>query len=160
MLNVLAACLVAQISSRAEAADLEFRRIQVEWMADSGAIHDFDQVLGRREAALLRSLGCEHGNCREVAEDTLAGMGNRAADAIFWGIRAKDPDVAQRCRRLMARLFSCRACAGRPVTLDGDGFLVWRCGTCLGAGSFLCEVVGYGRDCWMREADLFPPRFQ
>jgi hypothetical protein len=138
MFTALAFCALAQ-ATRAEVADLEFTRVGVEWIAATGVVHDFSQVLPERQALLLRSLGCEHYGCRTLARDELAGMGRAAGVALCWGMRAKDFGIAAECRALYGRLCRCRKCDGVGRIPYGVGDYTSTCEDCGGLGDLRLE---------------------
>lgn len=133
MLTALAFCVLTQ-ATKAEVADLEFTRIQIEWIAATGVVRDFEQVLPRRQAMLLRSLGCEHHNCRTLARDELEDMEHDASMALCWGMRAKDPAIAMACRTLYGRLCRCNECNGSGQVYIKYSDYWTRCVVCGGLG--------------------------
>lgn len=157
MLTALAFCVLTQ-ATRSEVADLEFSRAQVEWIASSGRVRDLEQALPRRQALLLRSLGCEHGHCRELAREELEGMGRGAAEALCWGMRTRDPAIVETCKTLYGRLCRCKACDGTGRIYYGVGDYTAPCEDCGGLGDLRLEKR-WTDDGWVVvPADLFGRR--
>lgn len=127
--------------------DLEFTRIEIEWVASTGTVRDLNKVLPRRQADLIRQLNCDHYTCRRLAFDELSRMGDEAIPALCWGLRIKSAEVQDACKRLLSPLFLCRNCDGTGECQGCKGLPVgdpdacpfqcdWsrRCRTCDGAG--------------------------
>lgn len=95
-------------------AAAEFRRLQVDWIAIAMKPGDLEAVLPREQAELIRLLGDPRHLVRTLAREELARRGDAVHEALCWGMRARDPNVAHECRLLRERLFACPAC-------DGDG---------------------------------------
>lgn len=108
------------------AADLEFRRIEINWIADTHIIYDLDQVLSHYDAVLIRALGSKHYEIRWLAQETLIRLRYESFPAVCWGTRSTDPEIKYISNMLQARFFICPDCdnADRP----------WNCTTCYGSG--------------------------
>lgn len=113
-------------ADRASARALVWEQMAVDWIASTGTVHDLEDVLPRRQALLVRALGCEHSGCRELARDELVRQGEAAWTAIAWGLRSRDPEVRSACRKLAARLFACSRCAGTGEVDEETGTLAKR----------------------------------
>jgi hypothetical protein len=136
MVVLIAAALLAQTT-----ADVEFMRVEVEWMISTlPANHplDFASVLPWRDAALLCQLDCDRAACRDLAWDEL----DRKADPwpLLWGIRWGSNHVRHECDRilegLLHRRYACRSCRGRG---HGKDPREW-CTSCGGVGDLRYEM--------------------
>lgn len=121
--------VVAVLAAPPTIQDIEFSRVQVEWIASTGTVHNLEDVLPRRQALLLRQLDCDHWECRELARDELASLETDALDTLCWGTRLKRPEVVQQSERLIDLLCVCDECGGTGV-----------CSTCWGLAKFTCKA--------------------
>jgi hypothetical protein len=146
---VLALSLLSQVPDAAptklppRVTDLIFARAQEDWLYRTRRFHDLDHVLPTRDARLVRRLGCARWECREDAEADLATQGDKAARAILWGCKVRDPEIRDRCARLWDRLFRCERCngAGQIKTRTEWGDDWWSgCERCGGSGDFRYEM--------------------
>ncbi len=91
--------------------DMEFERIQIEWIAEQRTVHSLDEVLPWREAALIRQLDNNDPECRLLVEDELYRMGPKALTALLWGKRLnKKPHIVHMCNLLLGELYICPKC--------------------------------------------------
>lgn len=110
MNTLLLVCLLGQAPPIVQ--DMEFKRIQIEWIASTKTVGNLEHVLPWRQALLIRSLGCEHGDCRALARDELSRLGHEAFDALVWGTRMKDREIAYVSTALLNCLYLCSDCNG------------------------------------------------
>lgn len=143
MLAFVAAALIAQDSSFARTKDLLFAQAQEDFIYATRTVHDLDQVLDGKHARLIRRLGCERFECRDDAAAELASEGDRAARAILWGRRMRDPEIRDRCGKLWDRLFRCPKCQGsgaiEETSVQGWSFGPIDCNGCDATGDLRYE---------------------
>jgi hypothetical protein len=144
-------------ADRPQARSMALAEAQVDFVALTRTVHDLEQVLPRRQAMLIRQLGCEHADCRTMAREELELMDSGAHVALAWGTHARDPEVRATCRRLLDRLYRCSTCGGRgEVDLNAGRktygmpafTYVEQCSTCHGSGDprFRVEYVDVGHN--------------
>lgn len=126
MLCSLLFCLIAQIQPTVQ--DMEFDRIQIEWIASTKTVTNLEHVLPQNHAFLIRSLGCEHYGCRVLAREELSRLKFEAFDALVWGTRVNDFEISSASLLLLNQLYICPHCDGSgevsvpdmPQIPDGD----------------------------------------
>jgi hypothetical protein len=95
------------------ARDALFAVIQEEWIYTADKPRAFDQILDAHEARLLRVLDCEHYECRQLAVACVRSLPtSRRVRLLFWGSRARSPEVANTCQLLLDGCFLCPLCRG------------------------------------------------
>lgn len=157
----LALLLVGQPNAELDRVrDLEFRRVEAEWVASLVPPWEFDRAVDRaldwRDAELLRALDAPRYGTRRLAADLLARRGDDAWDVLCWGsLDPTHPAVSNTCRRLMRRLYLCRDCRGSGVCTVCKGAVrrrafcpakcdyARRCRSCDGTGNLLWRRVPY-----------------
>ena len=156
-------CLMT-VTPPAYVVDSLFTQVQEQFVYDFRKPSRYEVVLSPREARLIRSLGCEHGDCRDIATEILSDMGPSATRALFWGTKSTDAEIKNRCTRLLENLYWCRNCkgSGRCPYKDDDQHWMKCPQNCGGRPDFcvVCEGGGdyryiYDKDVWFDESN--PP---
>lgn len=139
--------------------ELEWERLQVDWIAETGTVKSLEDVLTTHEAELVRLLGDPRYAVRALARDELRRMGRDASLALAWGARLKDQEISSTSRLLRELLYVCRRCEGTgKCPCDhgknhelrcGDG-CSWNgyCVVCEGSGDVRWEMK-WEPDAWM-----------
>jgi hypothetical protein len=147
MISLLAAVLLLQNPMPEgelfdNARDLDFDRVQTQWVAEAAGVHDLDRVLDERHALLIRCLGSKTYDARKLATLILTEEKERAIPALMWGTLSKDAEIARKCEVLLYRFYICVACDGageiriarEPWDRDPDGaaYRMVTCRECMG----------------------------
>lgn len=92
--------------------EMEKKQAEIEFMAQTGLAYNLEDFVPRKQAILIRQLGCPEFECRELHTQTLADMGQGVFEALVWGTRMKDAEIVTRCRILLRKLYVCPLCKG------------------------------------------------
>jgi hypothetical protein len=137
MINALLCCACLGLDPKASLDDMEFAKAQIEMIASYGGVWRLDQALPRRQALLIRQLGCNNGGCRELAAEDLSAMKMDAFEALTWGTLCRDPAIVESCLRLLRPCYTCRTCCGEGRVQNkiyGDKVYRDMCPECQGSG--------------------------
>jgi hypothetical protein len=135
MNSLLCLLLTCQVHTYAplppEIKDLAFIIAQEEWVYSLGKPYQFSEVLSVEEVELLQRMDCNHYACRKSVEREVKKMGYDAGKLLFWGTKAKSPQIKSFCQLLLDDLFCCKErCSA--VTAPHEN----RCRECSGSGDY------------------------
>ena len=154
MMYIVAVALLGQVQERDVAAergrvgDLVFASIQVDMVREWTSPKEWSLVLPEGDVRALRAMSCGHYECRELATSVLRQRGAGGLQTILWGRHAKDPEVAERCRRLFTELISCPHCKACDPNVCKPTYRYVnpeRCCYCDGAGTLLFTRIYVGK---------------
>lgn len=91
------------------AQDIEFQKVQVDWIISTNKIKDLEQVMSWREANVLRQLDCNDYVCRRLAKDELKTV---RYEVLIWGMRTKNKQIVHECTLLLDLKYICKICNG------------------------------------------------
>lgn len=118
-----------------EPYDAMFLEVQEHWVIDSlpfgHPLKGLDPMFGSKDARLIRILGCNSYEARQLAYEILEGRDD-VFRLLVWGYRHRDRQVVFLCDKLLSKkYYKCFACQGRGFIGDyGD----LGCDRCNGAG--------------------------
>ena len=153
MIAIYAALIASQVmerdvqAERSRVADIVFAAVQVDMIRDWTRPKEWARVVGDEDARLLRSMNCDHYECREIVTEVLRKRGVAAMQTISWGRHARDPEVASRCENLLAELLACTHCKVCDPDLCKPSYRYVRpdyCCYCEGTGTLLLTRIYVG----------------
>lgn len=117
--------------------DLVMMYAQEQFVAEARPDSTDDDVLGERQANLLRELGHNKYAHRWAANDFLERTAYLNARVLIRGSLSRDAEVRNRCVRILNRIAYCRPCLGTQicVSCQKNPTLSW------------CDVCKYRRSC-------------
>lgn len=142
--------------------ELEWERLQVEWIASTETVTSLEDVMPTRQAELVRLLGDKRYVVRLLASEELQRQGKQASGALAWGMRCKDREIADAAGQLRGLLYVCQHCMGGGIcpacvaTRDGEWprpdcpencAWPWACVVCSGSGD-VRDTLRYAEGFW------------
>lgn len=108
MLTMLAMMLALQVP----AEDSHFVVALEKSIYSFETSRNLDRVLPSRQAKLVRNLGCNRYDCREVSSEVLSEPTGNNLRALVWGTHMKDVEIASRCKNILDMILPCSHCSG------------------------------------------------
>lgn len=103
--------------------DLEFERVQEEWVYQLHVVRRLEDVIPSSQVKIIKRLRCKDYDCREAATDDLVSLGRKGFRAAFWGSKMNPlllddrgysiyAEVVEHCKAVLSSFYRCARCGG------------------------------------------------